>query len=75
MGIAQQDRGGRRRSRALSNGDQPYLIACGMSGGAAAGHATTQVGINHCAQGGGTAEWCARRGQQSVARRGVGVRG
>ena len=50
MGIAQQGRGGRRRSRARSNGDQPYLIACGVSGGA--GHATAQVGINNCAQGG-----------------------
>ena len=48
-GVAGQHVGGRGRSRVRSNGAEPYLIACGVHGGASA--ATEEVGGENCARG------------------------
>ena len=70
MRVSRQRRGGGGGSRARSNGTEPYLIACGMHGGA--GCATADVDGINCARG-GTAGGRAGGGQYSVARRGVGA--
>ena len=66
---------GRRRSRARSNGDQPYLLAYGVSAGAQ--RATTPVDGEHCAQKAwpeGTRE-AVNRGLQGEAWAGEGDQG
>jgi hypothetical protein len=65
--VARRGRGGQGRHQARSNGVQSYLIACGVHGSA-----TAKVGSENCARG-GTAGGFVGSGQQSVARRGVGV--
>jgi hypothetical protein len=70
-GIAGQHVGGRGRSRVRSNGAEPYLIACGVHGGA--GGATAEVGGENCARG-ATAEGRVGGRQQRTAWRHVGGR-
>ena len=70
-GIAGQHVGGRGRSRVRSNGAEPYLIACGVHGGASA--ATEEVGGENCARG-ATAEGRVGGRQQRTPWRQVGRR-
>ena len=64
MRVSRHRRGGQGRSRARSNGTEPYLITCGMHGGA--GGATADVSCKNCARG-GTAGGRAGGGQHSVS--------
>ena len=50
MRVSRRGRGGRGRSRARSNGNEPYLVACGVGG--ATGGAIAKVGGGNCARGG-----------------------
>ena len=70
-GVAGQHVGGRGRSLVRSNGTEPYLIACGVHGGA--GAATEEVGGENCARG-ATAEGRVGGRQQRTAWRHVGGR-
>ena len=70
--LSWQREGGRGRSRARSNGNQPDSIACHRSGASAVASAAKEV--ENC-DSRGIARGRTGGGQQRVARRGVGGRG